>query len=195
MIDFNVKSNIKDFESLVGKHKDQVPYATSRAINETLKGARQYLIRHIKRRQKSNKAWWNNKRTGINRTFARKDKLAGSIYTCIWWAQLQEEGGIKTPHKGRSIAVPTDKAPKYARKSGGIKRLMTGKKVFATSRGIYRRKGSKKRQVVEKLHTLTPQAHISRPILHFYRTVEKYVRRNFHRNHEKAMVQAIKRAR
>ena len=195
-MDFNIKSNIQEFERLVGRQKKQVPFATSKAINDTFKGMRPYLIRHIKRRQKSKKAWWNNKRTGINRTFANKRMvpMRGSIYTAIWWAGLQEHGGIKTPYRGDHIAVPTKKAPAYARKSGGVKKVLKGKKVWANEKGVYRRKGSKKSPVVEKLHTFTGKA-VIKPMLGFKTTCHKFARRNFPKIHSKNMIKALKTAR
>jgi hypothetical protein len=194
-----IKSNVKAFCKTIEKHKKQMRYATAVAINETLKGARPYLIRHIKRRQTSKRAWWANKRDGINRTFANKRRLQGSIYTRMYWAWLQETGGIKTPHEGRKLAIPTKSTPKSRRKAGGARRMMTQKKTFfakmdSGKSGIWRRK-TKKRLPIELLYTLDDKAMIDRPYLHFRKTVEKYVRRNFPKNHHKAYMHAIKTAR
>ena len=118
----------------------------------------------------------------------------------MYWAWLQEEGGIKTPHKGKKISIPTRSTPKSRRKAGGARTMLNQKKTFIATMpgghksGIWRRK-TKKRLPIELLYTLDDKAMVDRPYLHFRKTVEKYVRRNFPKEHRKAMMHAIKTAR
>ena len=198
MVDVDIKPNIKEFEKLVDRHKDQVPFATSKAINKTLKQVRPKIIQSIKRRQKSKRSWWANKRFGINRTFADKKNLFAKIFTDIWWANLQEKGGTKVPHNSKVVAVPTNKVPKSYRKSGGARRAMGLKKTFIQDTkgkpALWRRK-TKKRYPIEPLFWLRPQVIVKFPYLRFKATAERYIRRYFKKNHEEAMIQAIKTAR
>ena len=80
------------------------------------------------------------------------------------------------------------------KKDARAKKFLEGKKTWATDDGIYRRRGSKKNPIVEKIHTLTPRAKI-KPMLGFKTTVHKFVRRNFPKFHAEAMAHALETAR
>lgn len=194
MIDYDIKSNVKAFNAKLTRiQKRQVPFATSKAINETLKEARKGVIRHIQAKQKSRKAWWNNKQTGINRKFATKKKLYGGIHTGIYWAETQEKGGTRQP-RHRVFAVPTENVPKSRRKSGGAKQMLQQKTVFAGKKGIYRRIGGKKSRQVKLLFSYSPTVKISKPMLGFRKTAARITRQQFKRQHRKAMLLALKTA-
>lgn len=195
MVDLKIDSDVDHFiNRVLPEHKRQVPYAASLAINDTLKDARSSLIAGVRARQKSKRAWWANKETGILRTFASKRKLVGSIYTKMNWARLQEFGGIKTPHTAKHIAIPTDKAPQYARKRGGIKLLLEKRKTFAINKGVYRRKGPKKNERIERLHVFSKSARI-KPWLRLRSTTEKVARRRFKKYLTTRVIAALRSAR
>lgn len=166
-----------------------------KAINQTLGDCRKGVIDEIRRNQKSKKAWWANRETGINRIFAKKDKLVGILKTSIYWAKLAEDGGTKRPHAGhKSIAIPTEKVPVSRRKAGGARIMANQKKTFFKRGGLYRKKGPKKARIVEKLFTFVKSANIT-PWLRFKRTAEKIARRKFPDNFRYWLKRALKTAR
>jgi len=200
MID--VRSNINEVMRGMRKHRRQIPFAASQAINDTTKDARQSIIKDVQHKQRGKATWWKNRSTGILREFAKKNKLWGSVYTKMHWARLQYEGGTKTPHRGKSIAVPTDKAPKAKkyRKPGGVKQYLSEKKkgVFATPSGVYKSKGRKGSKYSERLFAFVKRAHIQKAkgVLRDFDTVaEKVARRRFVLHFRKRIERAIKTAR
>jgi hypothetical protein len=204
LLDFNIKSNIKEFnKQLLSFEKKQLPFAASKAINDTLKEGRVAIIKHLKSKQKKKSAWWNNKATGINIKYSNKKKLLGIIYTKIWWGKLQEDGGIKTP-KGEHILVPTARTPKYARKAGGHVKLLNDPKILrhrgspiiklkSGKEGVFKRRG-KKRYPIDMVYSAPKKARIDKPILHFWAIMDKVFKRRFRKNFIKNLNHALKTA-
>lgn len=194
----NVRSNINDVMRGMRKHKRQVPFAASQAINDTTKEARASVIKDVQAKQKGGKKWWFNRQTGILRKFAKKTSLWGAVYTKMYWADLQHRGGTKTPHRGKHIAVPTSKVAKSNRKSGGVKKVLAQKSTYATKTGVYRSKGRKGAKYSEKLFTFTKKAHIPKAkgvLRDFLVVAEKVTRRRFAKHFRKRIERAIKTAR
>ncbi len=194
MIKSTIKSNIKSYRQGLIKHQKQVDYAASRAINDTTGECRKAIIKKVQSKQKSKKAWWNNKIYGIRRRFADKRHLIGSVFTNIWWGMLQEEGGIKRK-KIHKMTVPTTNMAKTYRKSGGTRKLMQQKTVFVNKNTIFRKVGGKKSRQVKRLGSLVDQVRILKPILSFRATARRIAKRSFARNFRKRMKEALKTAR
>jgi hypothetical protein len=204
MIEFDVKSNIKEFNrKLLAFEKKQLPFAASKAINETLKEGRVALVSHLKSKQKKKSAWWNNKATGINIKYSNKKNLLGVIFTKIWWGKLQEYGGIKTP-KGEHILIPTARTPKYARKAGGHVKLFNDPKILrhrgdpiiklkSGKEGVFKRRG-KKRYPIDMVYSAPKKANIDKPILNFKKIMHKVFNRRFRKNFIKNLNHALKTA-
>ncbi len=175
----NVQSNMKEFIKDLDLHqRKQLPFALMKAINGTLFECRKAFIAHVKSKQKSGRAWWNNKQTGVNREFASKEKPKGALTVGMYWADLAEKGGVKHPHKGKYVAIPTDKAPKSRRKAGGARIMANQKKTFFGKGGLYRKKGGKKSRVVERLFTFAKSANVP-AWLEFYKTANRAALKKF----------------
>lgn len=187
---FSVKSNINSFLKQMDDTKKQIAFATSKAINDTLKDARQSIINREK--GKGRKAWYFNKKYGIKRRFANKRNLNGSVYTSVYWGKLQEYGGIKKP-RGKAIAVPTENLAKSNRKAGGLRKVLNQKTTFASSKigGVYRRVGGKKSRRLKKLAGFTRRAVIDKPDLKFRTTAHKVTVRRFKKYHRAALRRAF----
>lgn len=192
----SIESDIKKAtRGLTKIQKKQVPFATARALTWTVQDAQKEIIESIPSNFNVTKKWWLKQQpTGIKIRPAKKNRLVASVYTQAFFADLQERGGTKHPYKSRNLLVPTGKVPKSRRKAGGAAVMLRGKKVFQTSKGIYRRKGSKKSPIVELLFTRAPSAKI-RPRFEFRRTAQKAARKNFRRNMRRSLDKALATAR
>lgn len=82
--------------------KRQVPYASSRAINEVLLFAQNQVRRELPEHFKIRSEWVSK---GIRVKFSDKRTLTGMIFTKDPFMGLQETGGEK-PRKGKEQAVP-----------------------------------------------------------------------------------------
>jgi len=195
----NVQSNIKEFiADLDLIQRKQLPFALMKSINATLFECRKATIAHAKQTQKSNKPWWNNKSTGINRIFATKQKPTGSLTLGMYWAELAEHGGIKTP-RGKFIPVPIGRIAKKYQKAGGARKFLNEKKraFFGTmesgKEGIFVRR-TKKRTPIDLAFSLVPSARI-KAWLDFYKTANKEALKKFPHKFQWWLEKSIKTAR
>lgn len=191
----SVKSNIKEFtKNLNLFQKSQIPFATSRALNDTAIKGQESTVKKVQITFNNRKKWYNksNRKTGIRVNFSNKNKLpiTASIYTNAYFLGLHEKGGIKRPVSGSSIAVPTNKAPNTLRRSDGVSRAKTRKNVFVSSKGVFQRMARRK---IKPLFTWARIANI-RPQLGFERTNQVSVKRWFPIFFRKRIEQAIKTA-
>ncbi len=195
MVEMNVKADIREVTRYLNKvQKRQVPYAIALALTRTVQDAQKSLIAAIPHIFKVTKKWWlKNQPTGVKIRPATKADLTASVYTNAPFAGLQEEGGIKRPRK-KFLAVPTKNTPKSRRKAGGAGVMMKQKKTFATASGIYRRKGGKRNQTIEKLYTFTEKARV-RPRFGFKDIARKVALHRFKKNFETALTKALRTAR
>ncbi len=208
MIDFDVRSNIKQFtKGLDRDQRRQVPFATARALTRTAQRCQADIQGNIPKLFNTTKKWWLKQQpTGIKITPAKKADLAATVYTRAYFADLQEKGGIKAPFESGGLLVPTDKVPKYGRKSGGAAKVLAGKKIIRRGRkpegspiiktrsggkGVFRRKNKK---TVELLYNYVPRANI-RPRFGFARMAHSSAQRHFKPEFEKSLKAALKTAR
>lgn len=196
MPQITVKDNIKEFtKQLDDFQKRQIPFATSKALNDTAVKAQESLIKGIMIRFNSKKKWWikGSRRTGIRVEFSNKHRLhkGASVYTNAYFAELQEDGGIKAPVSGRALAVPTSRVPKSIRRSDGIKRATAQKNVFVDKRGVFKRMAKGK---LKPLFTWARVAQIS-PRFKFDTTATVATKRWFPIYFKKRLDQAIRTAR
>ena len=189
-----LKSNIKEFtKKLTRIQKQQVPFATSRALNDTAINAQDAIVKGIQIRFVNRKKWWLKRQpTGVKVAFSNKRKLWAVVFTNAKFAGLQEEGGIKTP-KGRAIAIPAEKLPKRLHKAGGARKLLqSNKKAFSSPKGIFRRRGKKRLPIIQQF-SYAKTATV-RPRLKFVLTATVATNRKFERNFYKRLSEAIKTA-
>jgi hypothetical protein len=209
MIKMNVESNIKAFTRRLDKiHRRQIPFATARALTWTAKEAQAAIQNQIPIIFKVSRKWWLAKQpTGIKIRPATKIEPVAAVYTQAYFADLQERGGTKIPFKGRGLLVPTEQVPKYGRKSGGAKKVMTGKKIIRKGgrsdgdpivtmpnsvKGIFRRRG-KKRLPIERLYTFAESALIH-PRMNFRKLAAFVAKKEFDRQFKKSLSMAMKSA-
>lgn len=208
MLSFNVKSNVKEFtRGLTNTQKRQIPFATARALTRTAQAGQKDIQEAIPNIFNTTKKWWLKQQpTGIKIKPAKKTDLEAVIYTRAYFAKLQEQGGIKTSYQGGGILVPTERVPKYGRKSGGAAKVIAGKKIlrrggkanaspFLTMKsghkGVFRRKSKK---TVELLYTFTPRASIQ-PRFGFHRLAMQSAKKHFGKEFHKSLKSALRTAR
>ena len=195
IMELNVRAETKKVERYLNRiQRRQLPFAIARALTWTVQDAQKSIIAAIPHIFRVTKKWWlKTQPTGIKIRPATKIHLTATVYTNAPFADLQESGGTKRP-RGRMIAVPTAKTPKSRRKAGGAAVMMKQKKTFATKTGIYRRKGGKKNQTIEKVFTFTKKARV-RPRFGFKDIARKVAVRRFPNHFYKSLTQALRTAR
>ena len=190
-----IKDNIDKFIRELNRiERRQVPFATSRAMNDTAIDAQNAIVKAIQIRFKNKKKWWTkaNRRTGVRVNFSKKDKLKAGVYTNAYFAKIQEDGGIKTPRSGKNLAIPTDNALKRFRKSSGAREALKQANTFATGKGIYKKVGKKGK--LKKLFSFSPSANI-KPKFKFELTARVAVNRKLEINFKKRLREALRTAR
>jgi len=88
---------------LMERFSDQIPFATANAINVTLTMSQEEEKQSLRDKFILRKPI---NRYGLYQRYANKRKLEASIGMANTFAQLQEEGGIRTPASSSSLAVP-----------------------------------------------------------------------------------------
>ena len=196
MFVLNVKSNVKDFTRYLDNvQRRQVPFALARALTWTAQDGQSAVVDQIQKVFETRVKWWaKNQPTGIKIQPAKKDRLTALVYTDAYFAQLQEDGGIKTPFKAGKLQVPTDKVPKSRRKAGGVKIMLEQKKTFSTKRGVFRKVGGKKDRRVELLFWKSKTA-VIKPRFGFRSVVYNTALKIFLEKFSRSLASALKTAR
>jgi len=92
---------------LMADFSDQLPYATSVAMNNTLLEMQKGEINNIREKFTVRKNWFKpGMATGVNLKFASKQKLEGRIYNRARFVVGHEEGEQRTAEGNPMIAVP-----------------------------------------------------------------------------------------
>lgn len=193
----SVTDNIDDFErSLTHFERQQLPFAVSFAINETLADVKREEERLLPVRLDRPTAFTQR---GLAIKRATKRRLVGQVgFKPIQSEYLQkvEEGGIRKPKK-KAILVPVNqRVNKYGNlPKGVIRRLLARPNVFSGNvkgvAGIWQRmKGGRLKLLVayERQASYRPQ-------LHFQSDAQVTARRHFPTNMRDAMARAIRTAR
>lgn len=189
-MDVSVKHNIKDFTRyLTDVQKKQVPYASSRALNDTAVDGQNAVVEKIPGIFKNRKKWWLKQQpTGIKVKFSKKNSLMARVFTTAYFAEIQEKGGVKTPKSSGKLAVPTAAVPRKYRTSRGARDMLNERQnIFRTPKGVFKRTGKKGIQV---LWTFARSA-VIKPRFGFYAIMEATVKGNFSKNFEQRLKQAI----
>ncbi len=192
-MEIRLDSNIREFTKwLTEVQKEQVPYATSRALNDTAVDAQNSLVKAVTGIFKNRKRWWLKQQpTGIKVKFSNKRDLAARVHTSAYFAQIQQDGGVKKPKTAKNLAIPTAAVPKKYRTSHGARDMMADKKnVFSTPKGVFRRTGKKK---LTLMWSLSPTATI-KGVFKFGDIVTKVVNRRFEVHFKKRLDQALNSA-
>lgn len=198
MVTLNIESNIKQFSrSLTQIERKQLPFATSKALNDTAFDVRKQIVNRTYPRDFTAR----NTRfisAALRVSKSTKAKLIASVFDRLGRDYLQRHttGGIKQP-RGRNLAIP---AQVKRRAQGGVtkanrpRQLLNKKKVFVTKtrsgQKVIMRRRTKKRTPVEVLYVLEPSARI-RKTFRFYEDGERVVATKFGPNFGKAWRRAL----
>lgn len=195
----SISSNIKEFtRGLQYIHKEQIPYATSRTINDLTYKAQYEVKRQIPNIFDNKKVWWKNRDTGVLRSKSNKRKLEGSVYTGKnnYFAGIQEQGGIRTPaKKNKYIAVPfVDNVPRSRLKSGSVRKYLNQKNVFVnqSNKIVYKKSRHKKGEMssVTPLYQFTKKTRL-KPRFHFYDICNGVLNSNLEKDFYKNLRKAV----
>tara|TARA_Y100000310_G_scaffold75263_1_gene71557 strand:+ start:18692 stop:19294 length:603 start_codon:yes stop_codon:yes gene_type:complete len=197
----SVRSNIKQFKKGLKKiEKKQIPFATSRTLNDLAFQVRKANVTFIKKKYNNKTKWWTKSSTvGLEVKKSTKRNLTASVgfKKRNYFVKLHEDGGIKKSRSGANLAIPTNharKARKY-RMSGGAKLALQQPKTFigktrAGTTAIFQKKSKK---VTRALYIFKRQVKI-RKSLSFEargrRIVNLNFKRTFAREFRKAMATA-----
>lgn len=198
----NVKSNIRPFKRKLSRIKrKQLPFATSKALNDTIFDVRRHIVGPV----------WSRAFEAKNARFASatfrvakstKRKLVASLFDALNRANLalHETGGVKRPFRGQHLAVPVGvkrtasgkiskgRRPAALRGKGGVfkTRLSTG------NEGLVERRGKKGKLSV--LYTL-PRAARIKAKFPFEREAHAMAARRFTRRFKVSLERALRTAR
>lgn len=189
-MEFRLQNNIKEFtRDLNIVQKQQVPYATSRAINDTAVDGQEAVQAAIPHIFKNLKRWWLRQQpTGIKVKFSNKANLHAQVHTSAYFAEIQSEGGTKRPQSARNLAIPTDAVPKKYRTSHGAREMSNDKKnIFRTPKGVFKRTGKKK---ITLMWSFSPTAMIKKRF-DFNGIIEKVIKRRFEKHFFTRLQQAL----
>lgn len=199
MAAFDIEVNVPEVVfSLSTLKSKQLPFATSLALNLTLKDAQNQLRKEMPRKFKIRRPWVLR---GVVVKPSNKNRLWGSIGQRDAFMSLHESGGIKTPFS-RAIAVPVGALARTAQskvltKSKRPRALLKRKNVYRgeTRKGVPAiiKRGTV-RKPLEVLYVLVGSARIERRF-GFVATVNKVVRKKWPANFGKALARAIASAR
>lgn len=195
---FHLTHNIKALErDLSDAARNQLPFAASLAINDTLGDIKRNEEKGIAKRF-DRPTPFTRKAVGLKRSTKRR--LTGAAFikdAQAEYLETQETGGERRP-KGRALVVPVEqRRNKYGNlPRGAVGRLLANPKVFATrpgSRlpgGIYRRTGGKRNP---RLRMLVAFEAVTRyaPRFRFIETARKTAEAQFARRFRSAFARAF----
>lgn len=200
MQEIRVKADVSGvLKRLKRIHADQVPFATSSALNSTIFDVRRQIVGPT----------WDDAFEVRNKRFpsaafrvdkATKRQLRARVYDYLGRAsiRLHAEGGIKRP-KGRSLAIPTSNIKRTssgkiskAQKPAHLKRAFRA--TMPSGQEVIAQRVGKPRLPIRILYNLEPGASI-RKELRFYEDAAREARRTYERHWKKSFVRAIRTAR
>lgn len=191
---FNIKGDMKPITKHLTKlQKKQIPFAASKAINDTLKQV--VKAEQVQMPKKLDRPTpFTSKAFRIK--YAKKHTLHGEVQIKpIQWEYLkyQIEGGTRTKTR---IPVPTSQAKlnKYGNIPGKRHGLVRNKKQFMNDRGVWERYGGKKNRKA-KLVVAFENSVSYRKRFPFYKIADGVARSRFKKNLQRSIKHAIATAR
>jgi hypothetical protein len=192
----DIKSNVLEVMERVKRIERQIPFAQSKALNDTAFQIRRQIVQHT----------YPDSFTVRNSRFinsvlrvetANKTKLNARVFDKLGrdYLQRQAKGGTKTP-KGNNLAIPGVRntartAGGAIRKSDRPRSMLNRKDVFRTDTAILQRQ---KGQPLKILYILEPSANIPKRFP-FYEDANKVANTEFQKNYRTALRNAIRTAR
>lgn len=196
MISINVKLTGERFDK-------QIPFAVALALTSTAKDAQSEVQKSLEGAFTLRNNWHKpSNKFGIRVKTAKKTDLVASVHTEADWLELHEDGGTKTPTKGKELAIPTENVRRNKRQmiqKSQRPGALRGKRDFVlnTKKGrvLYQRRGKGKRSKLVALYNLEPRAIIRKQSTFFEpieRTVARVLQSNFNDALERAYATAKK---
>lgn len=192
----SVATNIAEVMASLDRVKKQMPFAQSKALNDTAFQIRQQIVQHT----------YPDSFTVRNSRFinsvlrvekATKSNLNARVYDRLGrdYLERQAKGGTKTP-KGNNLAIPGIRntartAGGAIRKSDRPRSMLNRKDVFRTKNAIVQKQGN---QPLKVLYILEPSAHIPKRFP-FYEDASKIANTKFTTNYQSALRFAMRTAR
>lgn len=186
---------------------DQIPFAASRAINDTLFDIRKRLVGESfpgAFPDAPNKSFIG---ASLRLEKSHKTRLSGAVYDRFGyeWLERQAEGGIKAPLKSRDLAIPQYRSGAQKRTRFGPRKsnkpavlLKNSKKFFSgtprgfrgNQAGIWKREGPKGRTRLRLFYVYEPKVKVAKAFPG-YEDAAAVVRRQFEGHMRKRLAKAI----
>ncbi len=176
----------------------QIPFATSRALNDLAFEYRKHVIERVWPRSVNVKQR-NFARAAFRVEKSNKQRLRSAVFDSLNRAFLPRQitGGIKTPFSSSKLAIPTRHALTASGRIKKAARLANAVNVFRATingqDGIWQRHGRGRRNV-RLLYVLADSASVPKAFP-FYRAGERFALRRFSRMYDKRLRQALATAR
>lgn len=195
-LDIDIRDNIKEVKKyLTRTQRRQIPYATSLALNWCAFDTQKALVAHTRRRFRNRVAWYKPKApTGIHVTKSHKTRLVASVGTSWAPAAKHEEGGVRTPRRGRGLLIPSSRVAKKNQGAGGASGYLTQANVISTPRGVFRRVGGKRNPRLQLLFWRVRRATI-KPTYGWGVAASAVVNRKIFGQFQRALTKALRTAR
>ncbi len=196
---------------IIRKFGKQLPFATSKAINETAFIVQDKEVINIQEKFTTRTKWFKKRtRFGVNVKTSNKRNLIATIFSRAPWLKKQEEGGIKvhpkqTPIIKKKVLLMPEKSIRKEKSRLIPKRFQPAKLLadpkknrvfFIDTPGgglLLQRKGKGKSAKTKVLFFAEERAKVP-PILKFEETGEKVVQKTYKKNFGKALAFAIRTA-
>lgn len=189
-------TNIAEVMASVRKTQAQIPFAQSKALNDTAFQIRRQIVQHT-----YPDAFTVRNSRFINSVLrvetANKTNLNARVFDKLGrdYLERQAKGGTKTP-QGNNLAIPGVRntartAGGAIRKSDRPRSMLNRKDVFKTDKAIYQRQGN---QPLKILYILEPSANIPKRFP-FYEDASKVANTRFKANYQAALRYAMRTAR
>ena len=168
---------------MVALHKDQLPFAMMRTLNDLAEESRSEVVDGLPSKFTLRKAWWKPRtKYGFNVAVAKKTNLVAEVFTKAPWMISFEKGETRHP-AGKAFAVPTanvKRSKKDLITSANRPRNLKGAFVMQTARGpvIFQRVKTRGSSSLLAMYGLEGKADI-KPTLQMGVTVKKVVDHQF----------------
>jgi len=196
----SVKSDAKAYSKELRRfQRKQMPFATMRAINDTLFDIKKRVVPRTFRaafRDGRNRGFLNGATMRVKK--ANKQTLTGKLYDsqALSYLEEQHEEGKPRRPRGQHIAVPQHGRGKIRRTARGVPQGQRPRQILQKP-DVFVAKGKtgneaiwqKKKNKLLMLYTLVPTVKVT-PRLRFYRNVEKAARGMFPKKLDRAFKKA-----
>lgn len=193
-----INTTLADLPRVFQHYADQIPYATSVALNDTAFGLMREEKKQLDRHLELRNTWTQR---GMRVEKASKHKLQASVGNVRWWIETLVDGGRRRPqiginHKGKRYLLVPHRDMKT--KSGRLKKIKS-KNPFVINKGddlwLVYRKYKRKAYPLEFVGRLVDETTYDEGQYPLRSISADYIGKHFQRNWRKAMMRAARSAR